>query len=95
MPKIIVCQCEDVTLDDLNSAFEAGQRDMESLKRYTGLATGFCQGKVCLAAAGRFLARLQGGDAAVPEPTRTRPPLHPTKVACLAALADKNEEPRP
>jgi len=87
MGKVIVCRCEDVTLEDLRQAFAAGHRDLESLKRFTGLSTGFCQGKCCAAHAGRFLAELRGGDDMVCDPTRTRPLLHPTPAACFAAIA--------
>ncbi len=86
MGKTIVCRCEDVTLADLEHAFSSGFRDIESLKRFTGLATGFCQGKCCLAHAARFLAELRGGDDMVPDPIRTRPPLHPTPIASLAGI---------
>ena len=87
MPKTILCRCEDVSLEDLREAFEAGQRDIESLKRYTGFATGFCQGKNCVAHAARFLAALRGGDETVTDPPRTRPLLHPTPAARFAEAA--------
>ncbi|MBW1811207.1 MAG: (2Fe-2S)-binding protein [Deltaproteobacteria bacterium] len=84
MAKIIICRCEDVSLKDLTNAFESGQHDLESLKRYTGFSTGFCQGKSCLAHAARFLASLKGGDDVVSDPPRTRPLLHPTEAARFA-----------
>src|SRR5262249_5508031 len=46
--KALVCRCEDVTLHDLDEAIDKGHRDIESLKRYTGFGTGYCQGKWCL-----------------------------------------------
>lgn len=91
MGKVIVCRCEDVTEEDLRQAFAAGHRDLESIKRFTGLATGFCQGKCCAAHGARFLAGLLGGDDMVSEPIRTRPLLHPTPIAAFAALAGKQE----
>lgn len=87
MSKTIFCRCEDVTVGELRAAFEAGFRDLESLKRYTGFGTGLCQGKCCTAHAARFLARLRGGDDVVNDPPRTRPLLHPTPVACFAGDA--------
>jgi bacterioferritin-associated ferredoxin len=93
MAKIIVCHCEDVTLRDLEDAFEHGYRDLESLKRYTGFATGFCQGKCCTAHVARFLSVLKGGDDTVQDPPRTRPLLHPTPVARFAAEPDPDETP--
>ncbi len=84
MAKTIVCHCEDVTLEDLKEAFEAGYRDLESLKRYTGFATGLCQGKGCTAHVARMLSSLKGGDDVVSDPPRTRPLLHPTPAARFA-----------
>ncbi len=48
MGKIILCSCEDITLDELHTALAQGYNEIESLKRFTGIATGKCQGKCCL-----------------------------------------------
>jgi len=92
MGRTIVCRCEDVTIEDLKQAFSEGYRDLESLKRYTGFATGFCQGKCCLAHAARFLSALKGGDDTVADPTRTRPLLHPTPASRFAGAAEPMED---
>ncbi len=86
--KTLVCRCEDVSLLDLEEAYKEGFRDMESLKRYTGYATGFCQGKGCQAHVARFLSQKSGGDDKVTNPTRTRPLLHPTPVAMFARAGE-------
>jgi sarcosine oxidase, subunit beta len=93
MGKILVCQCEDVTLDDLKDGFEQGFRDLESLKRFTGLATGLCQGKCCIAHAARFLAALKGGDEAAADPPRTRPLLQPTTIASFSGPEELSASP--
>lgn len=63
MAKTIVCHCEDITLDELISALEQGYREIESLKRFTGIATGKCQGKCCVVQTLRFLAGPAGREA--------------------------------
>jgi bacterioferritin-associated ferredoxin len=83
--KVLVCRCEDVTLGELEEAIERGHDDIESLKRYTGFGTGYCQGKHCLALCARLL-RGHGGDASLP--FTPRPPFHPVPLAHLAALGD-------
>jgi bacterioferritin-associated ferredoxin len=81
--KRIVCRCEDVTLEELERAVELGHRDIESLKRYTGFGTGFCQGKGCLVVcAEELLAR--GGDPA--QGITPRPPYHPVALSALAGI---------
>ena len=88
--KILLCRCEDVTLHELDQAIALGHRDIESLKRYTGFGTGWCQGKWCLVPCARRLAE-KGGDVA--QPITPRPPYHPVALAALAALDDEPGSP--
>src|SRR2546422_135751 len=62
MAKIFVCRCEDVTLHELEEAVARGHDDLESLKRYTGFGTGWCQGKSCVALCAKLLVE-RGGPA--------------------------------
>jgi NAD(P)H-nitrite reductase large subunit len=80
----MACRCEDVTLHDLEDAIARGHTDIESLKRYTGFGTGWCQGKWCVALCARLLT-LRGGSAALP--ITPRPPLHPIALGALVGLA--------
>ncbi|MCA9590459.1 MAG: (2Fe-2S)-binding protein [Myxococcales bacterium] len=89
MSKVLVCRCEDVTLHELEDAIRRGHDDIESLKRYTGFATGWCQGKGCVALCARLLVE-RGGDAT--RPITPRPPLHPVPLAHLAGLAEIAED---
>lgn len=89
MAKILVCRCEDVTLHELHDAIERGHDDIESLKRYTGFGTGWCQGKSCVSLCAKLLAE-RGGTADVP--FTPRPPYHPIALGDLAGLAAIAEE---
>ncbi|MFN7699901.1 MAG: (2Fe-2S)-binding protein [Deltaproteobacteria bacterium] len=89
MSKIILCRCEDVTLSELDEAIAAGHRDLESVKRFTGFGTGFCQGKQCVALCARLLTERGGEAGAVP--ITPRPPFHPIAIHKLAALVDSEE----
>jgi len=86
--KVLVCRCEDVTLHELEHAIDLGNRDIESLKRYTGFATGVCQGKSCLVACARVL-HARGGDPG--SGITARPPYHPATLAKLAGLDPDSE----
>ena len=81
--KTLVCRCEDVTLHELEAAMERGYKDIESVKRYTGFGTGWCQGKWCLAVCARLIHE-RGGE--VEKPITPRPPFHPVPLAVLAGL---------
>src|SRR5450432_1881219 len=89
MTKTLVCRCEDVTLDELEEAITRGHDDLESLKRYTGFGTGWCQGKSCVALCARILTE-RGGEASLP--ITPRPPFHPMTLSDLAGLAGVAEE---
>lgn len=83
--KSFVCRCEDLTEKDLVEAIHAGYDCFEDLKRFLGLATGPCQGKACVAAATRILARERGMDPADVDVMTFRPPVRPVSLATLAA----------
>lgn len=89
MAKVLVCRCEDVTLHEVDEAIARGHTDIESLKRYTGFGTGWCQGKGCVGLAAKLLAA-KGGDARLP--FTPRPPFHPLALGDLAGLADVAED---
>ncbi len=85
-PKTFLCRCEDVTLKEFRAAFREGFTELESLKRYTGVGTGFCQGKGCLSEAACELAILRGIPASDLRPTTIRPPAEPLTFGQLASL---------
>lgn len=84
--KIFLCRCEDVTLREFRQAYREGFSEIESLKRYTGLGTGFCQGKSCLSEAACELAELRGQDPEDIRLTTIRPPAEAMTFGQLAAL---------
>lgn len=85
-PKCFLCRCEDVTLEEFREAFREGFTEFESLKRFTGVGTGFCQGKGCLSEAATELAQLRRVPAREIRPTTIRQPAEPLLFCELAAL---------
>ena len=85
MSKIIVCRCEDVTLDELQSGIELGYTTIDELKRLTGLGTGPCQGKECQAHVAHLVENA-GGDVVQLRPFTARPPFHPTALKYFAGV---------
>ena len=77
MSKIILCHCEDVEVEELYSALQQGYGDLETLKRYTGIGTGKCQGKSCFVQTLRLLADLAEGNGpqSLPAPLTGDPNL--------------------
>ncbi len=88
--KVLLCRCEDVTLDEVDEALAKGHRDIESVKRYTGFGTGWCQGKQCVNLCARVIAERTGVEPTLP--FTPRPPLHPVPLGALASLAGEDDD---
>ncbi|QGA55008.1 (2Fe-2S)-binding protein [Sulfolobus sp. E5-1-F] len=54
-----VCECEDITLNEVKRQISRGFSKVEEIKRITGLGTGECQGKLCTYSLGSFLGDRQ------------------------------------
>ena len=102
MGKTILCHCEDVDVEEVYSALEQGFGDLETLRRYTGIGTGKCQGKCCIVQTLRVLASiaanrsgkepgsLTGDPGRLHLPT-ARPPVLPMRVDDIIEARKENE----
>lgn len=84
-PRNFVCRCEDVTLGEIDDAVALGLGSIEEIKRYTGLGTGPCQGKECLAALATHLVAKGHARPETLQPFTARPPTEPVTLGALAA----------
>ncbi len=82
--KSFVCLCEDVTTKDLYQAIDEGFDDMQTLKRYSTLSMGPCQGKMCLRPSIELCSRYTGRTMDDTGSTTSRPPLRPLTLGTLA-----------
>ena len=91
-----VCLCEDVSLHDLEQAWDEGWRSSEILKRYTTVTMGPCQGAVW-AAPGCVRGRAGGRGRHRGRAPRRVPARAPAPLEDLAAGVDESIEhgPRP
>ena len=86
--KVIVCPCEDVTLEEIDEAVHRGYRTMEEVKRLTGATTGPCQGKVCLHAC---VARVAAVAGSLPDEVGGITHRPPARALPLHAFASEPE----
>ena len=82
--KKFVCLCEDVTEKDLEQGVREGFDYIETLKRYTTVTMGPCQGKMCHMASIDCTARITGRSIAETGVTTARPPVQPVPLGALA-----------
>lgn len=83
--KRFVCLCEDVTIKDIDQAVAEGFDGIETLKRYSTVNMGPCQGKMCGPTAMALCARATGRDLNAVGATTSRPPVVSVELAVLAA----------
>lgn len=83
--KTFVCLCEDVTEKDLRQAIAEGFDHIETLKRYTTVTMGPCQGKMCHRLAIDLCAAMTGRTVGETGATTARPPTVPVPLGALAA----------
>lgn len=77
-----VCPCSRVTVDDLESVWSRGFRELELVKRASLTGLGTCQGSVCLPHLRAFIAQRAGG---IPDPFTARPASRQITLAEAAA----------
>ncbi|MEM0000245.1 MAG: (2Fe-2S)-binding protein [Desulfurococcaceae archaeon] len=81
---VVVCRCNDVTLEEVKKAIEQGIDNFELLRRYLKLGFGPCQGRSCIMIAARLFARVTGKSLSeVIADFRIRPPLFPVPLRNL------------
>ncbi|MFN0056415.1 MAG: 2Fe-2S iron-sulfur cluster-binding protein [Planctomycetales bacterium] len=85
--KKFVCLCEDVTEKDLCDAVREGYSNIETLKRYSTISMGPCQGKMCQGGAIALCARENGQSIEATGVTTARPPEQPIPLGLLAGRA--------
>ena len=75
MGDTIVCRCEDITLDEVEAAVDAGMTDPEEVKRFLHIGMGPCQGRTCGNLVSRIISRKTGKSITEIRCTSQRPPL--------------------
>ena len=82
--RTFVCVCEDVSAHDISEAIDEGFEDIQTLKRYTTVSMGPCQGKMCGKALSGICASRTGRSLDEIGNTTARPPMQPVPLAALA-----------
>ncbi|HKW99527.1 MAG TPA: 2Fe-2S iron-sulfur cluster-binding protein [Bryobacteraceae bacterium] len=82
--RAFVCFCSDVSTCDLRDAIGEGFEHIETLKRYTTLTMGPCQGKMCQLAGIGVCAHETGRTMGETGATTSRPPNPSVSLGALA-----------
>ena len=79
-----VCLCEDVTTRDLRKAVREGFDQIETIKRYTTVSMGPCQGRMCQLSSIAVCARETNRSMGQTGVTTSRPSNPPVSLGALA-----------
>ena len=82
--KNFICLCEDVTEKDVCDAIAEGYSNVETLKRFSTVSMGPCQGKMCQSACIAICARENKQPIEAAGVTTARPPEQPLPLGLLA-----------
>jgi sarcosine oxidase, subunit alpha len=82
--KNFVCLCEDVVEKDLRQGVAEGFDEIETLKRYSTVSMGPCQGRMCSRSSTEICGLVTERDFGAVGTTTARPPIHPVPLGALA-----------
>ncbi len=82
-PDMVLCRCENVTVQRIRDAIANGAETPGEVKRATRMGMGECQGKTCRPLLSRAVAEITGGPLAAIPPLTFRPPVRPVLLAAL------------
>lgn len=82
-----ICTCLDVTRNEAIGSIAEGFDQVETLKRYSSMGMGPCQGKTCHEAVARLTAKDTGLGIDEAAPTTYRPPYNGVKFGLFAGRA--------
>ena len=77
---VVVCRCEDITLEQIKSLIDQGYRTIDEIKRVIRAGMGPCQGRTCRMLIAQELAKaycIPVADVLMPT---FRPPVKPVKI---------------
>ncbi|HHI00924.1 MAG: (2Fe-2S)-binding protein [Thermotogae bacterium] len=87
--KIIICRCNDVTLEEIEALIDQGITDIETIKRLLRIGMGPCQGRTCLPMVISIIARKTGKSPDEIKLPATRIPVRPVPAGVLVGEIDE------
>jgi len=81
--QLIVCRCEEVTLQELLETANAYQCSSRELKLRTRAAMGYCGGRTCRSLVDTIVKEVTGKTPTHAIPLRIQPPVRPVSFELL------------
>jgi bacterioferritin-associated ferredoxin len=87
--KVIICRCEDITLDEIRKVISKGYGTVEEIKRLTRAGMGQCQGRICTGLVSREIVKASGKARDTVRPFTCRPPAKPVRLGVFGRMIDE------
>ena len=85
----LICRCEDITWGELQAVLEDGARDLNTVKRWTRVGMGRCQGRNCEPTLAYLVQKHLNVDWADVTGFTCRFPVKPIPLSALSAAEDQ------
>lgn len=89
---IIICRCEDISLQDVQDCLESGYTTVEDIKRILRVGMGPCQGQTCSHLIQAEIAKFLGMRKEDVKFQKTRPLVTGVSLEAIAKQALEGEE---
>ncbi len=80
---VIICRCEDVSLEDLHNIMDEGYTDFETIKRILRVGMGSCQATTCGLLVQREIAKYVGVPMTKVKTHKVRPLITGVKMKSI------------
>lgn len=80
---MIICRCEEVTLENIKHTAETYQCSAREVKLRTRAGMGYCGGRTCRTAIDAVLKEVKGNGIAHDLPLKVQPPVRPVSLSAL------------
>lgn len=80
----IVCRCEEINVDEIESAIKLGAHTFDDIKRLTRCGMGPCQSKMCLNLVRHIISKTLNQPLSEIGPSHMRMPIKMTRLEALA-----------
>ncbi|WP_284141184.1 MULTISPECIES: (2Fe-2S)-binding protein [unclassified Virgibacillus] len=89
MEDIIICRCEEVTLQHITETATKYKCSAREVKLRTRAGMGFCGGRTCRPAIDTALATITGETPGHDIPLKVSPPIRPVSLAVLGGKSNE------
>ena len=87
---IMICRCEDISLQDLHDVLDEGFTSLEEIKRILRVGMGACQGNTCNLLVQREVAKFLKIPLSEVKTQKVRPLITGVKLKSIVENADES-----